>query len=1261
MVAAVLACACAPAVASAEQDWLRPYKTVVDDGDAVELARAGVDLEHAGYDTSKDYGQAIGVVLSESDANRLEARGLELEELSMAEAGATAGSLAADESPNPFYTVYRSFMEPGGIHDEMLELAAENRDIVKYERIGTSTLGKPIAVLKVTQNARNVADGTRPAVLYSSNNHAREWIAAEVERRLMGWIISHKNDPKIADLLSRTELWFMPIQNPDGYDYTFTCGVGAANHPCGPTETPTNRFWRKTLRDNDGDGIYGEPSSGGVGDGVDPNRNYPAKRGIDEEGATNQTGGETYRGPYALSEPENLAFDRLLRKIDFQANVNYHSAGQLLLTPVSYITDYAPVDATIFNAMTGTDGDGAVEPYTPQRSSDLYESNGDTIDNGYMNYGVIGWTPELDTCATGGGPAGCNQFAFPDDEEKVQAVFQKNLPMALNIAHSAGELDRPKNFDNDPTQYQIKATHDIQPARFDVSYGATQQIEANVRRSLGPVDVTVAISGPGGTSRTVTAIRAEEMPPGERYGDAPGTFYKRVRITTPANFASPTQTPRPATPGDTVNVTVRAGGLQQRFSYRVEAVPDAGDPKKRVLVIAAEDYTGVSPNRGGPYDVGPRYLQQHVDALTAAGYEVETFNVDAPPLSPAGQPTTRNPSFLGVLSHFDAIVWYSGDDFIPQDATETDPRYMATATQQSGSQRLASWAHKTMIAMRDYLNEGGKAIVAGRNIHQWPTGGTGLSTTGPYDWAPDKLPGFFYPENNGGDDDLPGTAFQRYRDISNDTWQNYLGVVGRGTGSGYGASTYNGLAISPTTGSIFSGMAAFTPDAGSGNDPNEDANGVNAPRAKSPTRLRNWSGISPQEPLRQEKIELDVSTPQSQQGGFALSTADTVVFGFGLEQVPTATRNELVARSLTHLLPTSVDTTAPSPVAFKWPAADAFAATTRDPVEVDVTAADERGDMKEVRLLADGVLVDTKYTFPFQFRYYPQAADAGETVTLTAQAEDSAGNVATATRTIVVSAADAVVESPIPVAPGPAISGEPAAGRTLACSNGAWLNGPDEFDYEWLRNGEPIAGATAATYTTIAADLGKEIRCRVTASNDAGDGDATSGFVIVSGGPQGPTGPTGPTGPQGPQGPQGPTGPTGPTGPSGPTGPQGPQGIQGPMGATGPTGPQGPQGPPGPPGSTVLVSCTLSSTGQSIVCEMSTVQSTSARIRASVRLAGSSRTAVKQGRNGKVRLRLGSSRRIARSSRVIVKVKIAGRTARMTVRLGHQARLALKR
>ena len=44
---------------------------------------------------------------------------------------------------------------------------------------------------------------------------------------------------EITKLVDQTELWFVLVANPDGYDYTFT---------------PANRLWRKNLRDNDGDG-----------------------------------------------------------------------------------------------------------------------------------------------------------------------------------------------------------------------------------------------------------------------------------------------------------------------------------------------------------------------------------------------------------------------------------------------------------------------------------------------------------------------------------------------------------------------------------------------------------------------------------------------------------------------------------------------------------------------------------------------------------------------------------------------------------------------------------------------------------------------------------------------------------------------------------------------------------------------------------------------------------------------------------------------
>jgi hypothetical protein len=57
-----------------------------------------------------------------------------------------------------------------------------------------------------------------------------------------------------------------------------------------------------------------------------------------------------------------------------------------------------------------------------------------------------------------------------------------------------------------------------------------------------------------------------------------------------------------------------------------------------------------------------------------------------------------------------------------------------------------------------------------------------------------------------------------------------------------------------------------------------------------------------------------------------------------------------------------------------------------------------------------------------------------------------------------------------------------AVGTELECTGVAyWVSLEGHFDYQWLRNGEPIAGATSATYTTTAADSGKAVQCETTA------------------------------------------------------------------------------------------------------------------------------------------------------------------------------------
>ena len=131
----------------------------------------------------------------------------------------------------------------------------------------------------------------------------------------------------------------------------------------------------------------------------------------------------------------------------------------------------------------------------------------------------------------------------------------------------------------------------------------------------------------------------------------------------------------------------------------------------------------------------------------------------------------------------------------------------------------------------------------------------------------------------------------------------------------------------------------------------------------------------------------------------------------------------------------------------------------------------------------------------------------------------------------------------------------------------------DTVSYEWLRDSDPIAGATDSVYVPVAADVGHTLSCRVTAENPVGEqtitSDPSAAVAAADPGPQGPVGPEGPSGPagqQGPGGPQGPTGPTGPAGPDGPGGSQGSTGDTGPQGSAGETGAQGPAGQNGAQG-----------------------------------------------------------------------------------------------
>jgi|GEM_PF-1873089 len=80
----------------------------------------------------------------------------------------------------------------------------------------------------------------------------------------------------------------------------------------------------------------------------------------------------------------------------------------------------------------------------------------------------------------------------------------------------------------------------------------------------------------------------------------------------------------------------------------------------------------------------------------------------------------------------------------------------------------------------------------------------------------------------------------------------------------------------------------------------------------------------------------------------------------------------------------------------------------------------------------------------------------------------------------------------------PSLSGTPEVGQTLTATNGTWSDDSGEtltFTYQWLRNGVPIDGATAATYQTVAADAGATLTVQVTATNSGGSTPALSAGI----------------------------------------------------------------------------------------------------------------------------------------------------------------------
>ena len=251
-----------------------------------------------------------------------------------------------------------------------------------------------------------------------------------------GTAVDHDGDPipnvtdeTVTALVDTRELWFVCVSNPDGYEFTFT---------------PGNRLWRKNMRDNDNNGVWA------LGDGVDPNRNFATNWGLDEEGASDNPASETYRGPGPDSEPETTAMKGLQDRVDFAFQKNDHTAAELLLWPNGF-QQYTPTpDNAVFEALAGDDAEPAIADKSSTRTTRCGTSPATgstrTCRRSSTSRTATRSTTRTTTSACSVSPPRApadnpdvSGFEFPDDEDGIEAEFQRHLLFALDLAQTAAD------------------------------------------------------------------------------------------------------------------------------------------------------------------------------------------------------------------------------------------------------------------------------------------------------------------------------------------------------------------------------------------------------------------------------------------------------------------------------------------------------------------------------------------------------------------------------------------------------------------------------------------------------------------------------------------------------------------------------------------------------------------------------------------------------------------------------------------------------
>ncbi len=270
-------------------------------------------------------------------------------------------------------------------------LASLFPDYASLTSIGTSAEGRDIPALRIGNRVKpSPADShdTRHTLLIVGGSHAREWISVSTVAFIAYSLVTrygHPQFPEVTKILDHFDLVFIPVLNPDGYEYSWT----------------SDRLWRKNRQST---AIPFCP-------GIDLDRAF--RFGWDGYGNRDNACSDDYAGPEPLAAVEAQVLTEWARNqtafnnVTFASYLDFHAYSQEILYPYSYTCETAPpnledleevalgiaksfrlTNGHFYNVQSACEGDVAFQSRTKQSQVQIEAQGGSALDFFYHDLEV---------------------------------------------------------------------------------------------------------------------------------------------------------------------------------------------------------------------------------------------------------------------------------------------------------------------------------------------------------------------------------------------------------------------------------------------------------------------------------------------------------------------------------------------------------------------------------------------------------------------------------------------------------------------------------------------------------------------------------------------------------------------------------------------------------------------------------------------------------------------------------------------------------